>query len=367
MALDALTMRETVALGRAVTRVWWADVCSYIPERVVKFLEAGPQTIVVRAARDRLTVTDVEDSGALVRTEIPDWQDEAGELEHQLRQVLGGSSKVQGGVSLVLETDMVLVRRLTWPLLAEASLTKLLRGQMDALTPWSGEDAWTGWKIVERRLRAREIDVELHAAPRKQLAGLIAALRRVTENEITISSEREPGEGEMGPQLQDMDRWLQDQRAQKVLDASAFGPPVLLALLIVYLPLQSNQQYVSELRSQSEVLQVEVDKSIAVAKSVSDLTREFAALGEQRSDNRSVIEMLNLLSSTLEDGIWLDRFVVSGGKVELSGSALDPYVMVSSLQRLDEVKDVQLKSPIIKGKQEGQQRFQIELQMEGAE
>lgn len=365
MALDALTMREAIALGRAMTRAWWADVCSYIPEPVVKFVEAEPRTIVIRATRDRVTITDASENGALVKAEIPAWQDEACELENQLREALGRSLKGQSGISLVLGSDLVLVRRLTWPLLAETSLTRLLLGQMDALTPWSVEDAWVGWKIVERRLRARQIDVELHAAPRKQLANLTAALRRVTGNDIAIFSETEPGEGEKGPQLQEPGRRHQDQPARKVVDASAFGLPVLLALLIVYLPLQLNQQYVNDLRSQSRALKVEVDKSIAVAKSVSDLAREFAALGDQRSDNRSVIEILNLLSSALEEGIWLDRFVVSGGKVELSGSALDPYVMVSSLQRLDEVKDVQLKSPIIKGKQEGQQRFQIELQMEG--
>ncbi len=358
MALDALTMRESVAFGRAIMKAWWKDICSYVPQRYLKFVEGDPERVVINLSRDRLTISRGAETTEPGSTEMLSWQDRIGELESQLKGALGGDTARRSGVSVILDSDMVLVRRLNYPLLAEASLTRLFQGQLDALTPWSGEDAWVGWQVAERRLRARQIDVELYVAPKQRLENLVEAVRRAAGGDFSLSSEH-------GPLLQEIDRQPSDRRIRKILDASIFGLPVLLALLIIYLPLHLDQKYVKTLKSETEILRADVNKSIALGKSVSDLAQEFAALRKQRSENTPVVEILALLSSALGDDVWLDHFVVSGRKIELSGSALDAYAMVSSLQQMDEVKDVRLRSPIVKGKQEGHQRFQIELQMEG--
>lgn len=367
MALDALTLRETLALGGAIARAWWADICSYIPQPLVNFFEAEPQGVVIRLAKDRLTITGAGKDEGSAASEVLFWQDRTDELESQLKRALGSSLKRQENTHLVLGPDMVLVRRLTWPLVAEASVARLLLGQLDALTPWSGEDAWVGWRIARRQIRARRIDVEVHVAPKKRLAGLTEMVKRVTGGDVTLFSEGGLTDGGPGLHLQEMDRQRSGQRARKVWDVCIFCLPVLLVLLIAWMPARLDRQYLNQLKSESESLRADVDKSIAAGKSVADLMQEFAALRAERSEKRSVTEVLDLLSTALGDDIWLDRFIVSGGKVELSGSALDPYSMVSSLQAMDEVRDVRLKSPVVKGKQEGQQRFQIELQMEGRE
>lgn len=323
MALDALTIRETVAFGRAIMTAWWEDVCSYVPGGFVKFVEADPQTVVVSVSRDRLTILRPGESEPVETSEILSWQDRIDELETRLRETLGKDPKKRPGVTLVLGPDMVLMRRLTYPLLAEASLTRLFHGQLDALTPWSSENTWVGWHVAERRLRARQIDVALHVAPKKRLESLVEAVTGATGGDFTVSSQGDFSTGKRGPLLQEIDQPSPDRRVRKILDASIFGLPVLLALLMIYLPLQLDQKHVSSLRSETETLRADVDKSIALGKSVSDLTREFAVLGTLRRENISVIEILNLLSSALGDDVWLNHFVASGGKVELSGSALD--------------------------------------------
>lgn len=206
MALDAMTMRETVALGRAVVKAWWADVCSYIPREFLKFARGNPEIVVIRPVKDRLTISHEGKAAPSEGVEILSWQRPDSELASRLKALVARGSKRGPGVRIELGPDMVLVRQLTYPLLAEASLKRLFRGQLDALTPWSDEDAWVGWQVTERRLRARQIDVELHVAPKKQLESLIKAVRVVpTEDFAVVGVAVSPG-GERSPQMLEMNR-----------------------------------------------------------------------------------------------------------------------------------------------------------------
>ena len=197
--------------------------------------------------------------------------------------------------------------------------------------------------------------------------GRSPAARNAAGDRVSISVEGDLSDGRCDLHGLEASGLKPGPRRGGLLNFAIFGLPILLAALIIYVPLELDEEYVSLLKSQTQALRADVDGSIAVGKSVSDLTREYAALHQQRDENRPVIEILNLLSAALEDDVWLDHLVVSGSKVELSGSAVDAYAMVAALQGRDDVKDVRLKSPIVKGKPDGHQRFQIEVLMEGTE
>lgn len=367
MAATPSIWPETIALCRVIARTWWADVYSYIPGPVLKFFEATPESVVIRVTKERLAVSPEGQSELSKSSEILSWRDKGDDIANCLKEALEPNSKGQPDVSIVLDPEMVLVRRLTYPLLAEPSLGRLFLGQLDALTPWPSEDAWVGWRVVERRLGARQIDVELHVTPKKQLEVLVEAVRNATGGKFSISVEGDLSDGRCALHGLETNRMEPGLRRRRILDFAIFGLPILLAALIIYVPLELDEKYVMALKSETQALRADVDGSIAVGKSVSDLTREYAALHQQRDENRPVIEVLNLLSAALEDDVWLDHLVVSGSKVELSGSAVDAYAMVAILQGGEDVKDVRLKSPIVKGKPDGHQRFQIEVQLEGPE
>lgn len=367
MAATPSIWPETIALCRLIARTWWADVCSYIPGPVLKFFEAPPKSVVVRVTKERLAVFPGGQSEFSNSGEILSWRDKGDEIESRLKEALELNSKGHPGVSIVLDPKMVLMRRLTYPLLAEPSLGRLFHGQLDALTPWSSEDAWVGWRVVERRFRARQIDIELHVTPKKQVEVLVEAARNAMGDRFSISVEDNFPEGRCDLHGLETHRLKPGKRRRGILDFAIFGLPILLCVLIIYVPLELDEKYVTLLKSETQAQRVDVDGSIAVGKSVSDLTREYAALHQQRNESKPVIEMLNLLSAALEDDVWLDHLVVSGSKVELSGSAVDAYAMVATLQGRDDVKDVRLKSPIVKGKPDGHDRFQIEVQIGGTE
>lgn len=358
---------ETIALGRLIARTWWADVYSYIPRPILKFFEATPETVVVRVTKERLAVFPGGQSEFSNSSETLSWQDKADEIASRLKEALELNAKGQPGVSIVLDPEMVLVRKLTYPLLAEPSLGRLFHAQLDALTPWSSEDAWVGWRVVERRLRARQIDVELHVTPKKQLEVLVEAAGKATGDKVSLSVEGDGPDGRCDLHGPEASRLKQGPGRGGILNFAIFGLPILLGALILYAPLHLDEEYVARLKSETQALRADVDGSIAVGKSVSDLMREYTALHQQRNENKPVIEILNLLSRALEDDVWLDHLIVSGSKVELSGSAVDAYAMVAALQSGDDVKDVRLKSPIVKGKLDSHQRFQIEVQIEGPE
>lgn len=282
-----------------------------------------------------------------------------GEWPPELLEVLLERAAKAAQVIVLLPEQRVLRKVLSLPAATEAGLGNVLRFEMDRHTPFTGEQVYFGFRILERDRRHQRLQVELLVVLREYLDDLLRRLDGlgVQPSVVTLGEGGARWSGKSinllpGDRLRSRGSgWRGNRRLQVAVVVGL----VVLALL----PLWQQQQRAERLAAELQAPKAAAERAAAVRAELQGLEAGRDYLREQQALAGEALGMLDELTRLLPDGTWLSRFELTGERVRLEGESAEASALIGLLEQSKTLQNVSYASPITSNPRTQKDRFSL--------
>lgn len=338
---------------------WWSqELLGLIPERWLERLRRRGNRLFLSLdeGQCRLSFDHSSQGETLLSAALG----AAGELPPVLGELLRKSRAAKVARLIVLLPGQQVLRKvLSLPAATEAGLHNVLRFEMDRHTPFTGEQVYFGYRILERDRRHQRLQVELLVVQRDYLDELLKRLdglgvhpavvtlaqgeTRWTGKSINLLPGSRPRTRSAG--------WRGNRRLQVL---------ALLALLVlVGLPLLRQQQRVEQLTAALDAPKAAAARAAKVREQLQQLEAERVYLLAQQAQAGEALRILNELTRLLPDSTWLSRFELSRERLRLEGESAEASGLIALLEQATTLQNVSYASPITSNPRTQKDRFSL--------
>ena len=269
---------------------------------------------------------------------------------------------------LLLSPEKVLRKILALPAATEAGLANVLRFEMDRHTPFTSEQVYYGYRILQRDRAHQRLQVELLVVPRDYLDGLLLRLEELGVHPLRVSLGLEPAasEGEAEPdwrgnpinllpgnRRREVRRdWRGDRRLQGMVVLA------ILALLVGF-PLLQQRQQASHLTEELNKPRAAAERAAKVREELQRLEAGSDFLRRQQAEATVPLNVLKELTTLLPDTTWLSRFELNGERVRMEGESAEASALIGLFEKSTTLQNVSFGSPITSNPRTQKDRFSL--------
>jgi len=282
-----------------------------------------------------------------------------GELPQAVVEVLLERVGKAAKVVLLLPQQQVLHKVLSLPAATEAGLGNVLRFEMDRHTPFTSEQVYFGFRILERDRRHQRLQVELQVVLREYLDALLQRFDSLGVHPalVTLDGGAEQGRSQSinllpGELVRSRgSRWRGNRRLQVAL---VLGLAVLAAF-----PLLQQQRRAERLAAALDAPKAAAERAAAVRAELEQLEAGRDYLRAQQAHAGEALGILKELTSLLPDTTWLSRFELTGERVRLEGESAEASALIGLLEQSKTLQSVSYASPITSNPRTQMDRFSL--------
>ncbi|WP_339458255.1 PilN domain-containing protein [Pseudomonas sp. EA_105y_Pfl2_R69] len=348
MAVDAV-----ITMTQRFWQWWSGELLGLIPERWRERLRRRGNQLFIDLHEDRCGL----DFGSFGQREtlVSAPLGAEGELPPAVVEVLLNRAGKAAQVILLLPEQQLLHKVLSLPAATESGLANVLRFEMDRHTPFTAEQVYFGYRILERDRRHQRLQVELLVVLREYLDQLLRRLDGLAVHPALVTRGEERSARPInllpGGLLHKSSGWRGNRRLQTVLVVG------LIALLL--LPLWQQQQRAEHLAAQLDAPKAAAERAAAVRDELQRLEAGRDYLDEQRLLADEVLSILDELTRLLPDSTWLSRFELIGERVRLEGESAEASALIGLLEQSRTLHNVSYASPITSNPRTEKDRFSL--------
>lgn len=263
-------------------------------------------------------------------------------------------------VVLLLPPGRTLRKVIALPAATESGLDNVLRFEMDRHTPFSSDQVYFGYRIVQRDRAHQRLQVELLVVPRDYLDGLLQRLDELGVHPATVSlgggEDNWSGNGiNLLPGSRRRERrrdWRTDRRLQAGLGL------VVLALLVGF-PLLEQRREIANLTEALEKPRAAAERAAQVRAELQRLEGGGGYLRAQQEKAPAILLTLNELTQLLPDTTWLSRFELSEDRVRMEGESAEASALIALFEKSQTLQNVTFASPITSNPRTQKDRFSL--------
>ncbi|WP_321504524.1 PilN domain-containing protein [Breoghania sp.] len=262
---------------------------------------------------------------------------------------------------LELASDLVLVRKQTYPAGALSKLDDIVALDIEQSTPFSGASAVWRWQVTGRA--DRQVEVET-----------VILRRDLVLQILSLASANGLGVGEITYRGMESGRVLELMRLETPHDQFRrrwrrlnAGLAVVVLLLAAGLAGLSYWQREVALEGANARLEELKSRAIRLRRAQADAVAEYdasVALLREKATTPQVNAVWNALSASLPDTVFLSSLEISADKGRIAGFARSAAPLIARLEELDEVADVTFASPVMINPDDRLERFDITFALE---
>ncbi len=256
-------------------------------------------------------------------------------LLSRLRSVQNAVLDVPG--PLLLEQEAVL------PLAAEPELSRVLRHEMDRLTPFAAEEVFWTWAVAERDKPNGRVTVRLSIVLKTAVQPLLQALARAG---VAVAALEAPGPDGLTRRIGALPPGAGAARPFAVRAAGLACAGLAAASLAI--PLMQQEIALEAARSQVASLAPRVALVDGLRRrlaAASNGAEQFAAVG-QRAGN--ALQAMAAITRALPDDTYLTEFVMRDRKVTLTGRSAAAVRLIGLLSAAPELANPAFAAPVIR-------------------
>ena len=259
---------------------------------------------------------------------------------------------------------LTLVKEVELPAAAQENLRQVLGFEMQQLTPFSVEEAYYDYSVMERR--DGKLRVRLAVVPRRivdRATGWLAGWElRPAPASLSGSGSRPPFDAG-GPLTLDFrgpsHREPYTVRYRTVLLALN----VALAGAAVTIPLVHEPRHLEGLEARMVEARSAAEAALEIGHEVERLRTEARFLAHRASARTSTVLLLEELSVRLPDTTWVFRLELRDATVHLHGTSAAESSLIATLEDSEALTDVRFASPVLREGNTGRDRFHITAQL----
>jgi general secretion pathway protein L len=346
-----------IALAQRFWQWWSQELLGLVPEHWRDRLRRRGNLlfIVLREGQCSLDFGSFGQRETLVSGALSSEGELPPELLEVLLERLGSAAKV----ILLLPPQQVLCKVLSLPAATESGMGNVLRFEMDRHTPFTGEQVYFGFRILERDRRHQRLQVELLVVLREYLDELLHRFDSLGVHPalVTLDEGAERGSGQSINLLPGGRQRSRGSRLRGNRRLQIAAGLVLLALVV--LPLLQQQQRAERLAAELDAPKAAAERASAVRAELEQLEAGRRYLSEQQAHAGEVLGMLKELTTLLPDTTWLSRFELSGERVRLEGESAEASALIGLLEQSKTLQNVSYASPITSNPRTQKDRFSL--------
>ena len=261
-------------------------------------------------------------------------------------------------VHVFLSPSRFVFRSLELPRAAEPFLEGVVRSQIDRLTPWIATEAAFGW-TRPLAAGADRIAVTVAATGRELIEPIVSAIVDSRADSVQASTKAE----ESSTIIPVLFRSSDQPAALRFVRFLSIGLVILAAVFVISLGawLVAGGYYdAREAELQTEIAQ---RRAGLMDQTGSALTRAVQSLQARKRATPSAVLVIEALSKTLPDDVYLTELRIEDGKVEMVGSAQDAPALIRLIEQSGQFSQATFFAPTVRA-QNGGETFHIEARPE---
>ncbi|MGF1455075.1 MAG: PilN domain-containing protein [Alphaproteobacteria bacterium] len=354
-----------VQTGTARFLGWWGqELGGLMPARLRGALTPSQARLVLFWSRDgvRPVLTDREDGAPVADGPVlsPDRMDRTA-LAAAVPNVA-----LDRPVTIVLDTDCALIQAVTLPLAAEATLQDVIRYELDRLTPFSAEEAYTAGRIRRRDPARQTLDADLVLVPRKGLDPVLDTAKRcgLQVERVDVGRDEAGGPGGLagvnliagtGPRT-----------------GPGLGAKVFMGLMIMALVLGGSALGIGYGKRQSvlDTVDAELDRVRRLALRFDVARQEEAERRGRRevvtrlkADAPLAVEVLEEVTRLLPDDSFLESFRLTQDGLTIAGQSAQAAALIAAFEASPLFAGVAFNTPTVQAKATGRESFSLAMRL----
>jgi len=269
-----------------------------------------------------------------------------------------GSGRQRKALHLRLPRAAVFTRTVTLPSAAAANLRRVLRFEMDRLTPFAEQEVLFDCRVVGRRTDKQQLDVELAVTRKTPIETPLAQLEAAGHPPWSVD----------GPGLWEGANLLRGEASHRnpATPASTWWAIVLLGILVIAVlatPLWQARSVVVELDGRLQQARQQAGTVTRLQRQLDDASALTNFVRLRRQERVPTVELLRALTEDLPDDTWLQQLAIRGDNVELQGESARATLLIELLEQSPYFDSVAFRAPLTKARDAARDRFSIVMKL----
>ncbi|HEY1506415.1 MAG TPA: PilN domain-containing protein [Stellaceae bacterium] len=329
-------------------RWWLGELASFVP---------APLRYRVAGLRSRYVLVS-DDAGLSLWRETGREREAMGRIHQRTRL----SSQRPLDVVLQMPAERALRIAAPLPLAAERNLDQVVGFEFERLLPFRRNEAYYTHRIVARDKVARNLQIELTAAPRSEIDGVVQAASRaglhVTAVEIPAAA------GDM-PSLIALEKGGEVGTASRgrLVLAALTVLVLVLAAAAVALPFWRAEENRNQLSAAVATARRDAELGAKLQTQIDARLRDQHFLIDRRLHTPTVTELLDALTRLAPDDTWLTEFQITGSDVRLTGASNSATALLGLVEQAPSFRNAAFRSPVVQDSRLGRERFDLGAQI----
>lgn len=264
-----------------------------------------------------------------------------------LRALLG---RRRDPIVLALSTP-ALTREATLPAAAQGSIERVLRYEMDRLTPFPVDDVFFTHKLLELDRARAALRVQLAFVPRAWVQPILDRLAASGAVPTALEAAGPDGTVHHIPiGRHDPARQAREQLLRRLALATCGA----LATAIVILPLIRQSLALAEVEDRIATMRPQVEQVEALRKKIAAGSAEGNRIVAAREQAGAVLQMLGVLTDTLPDDTWLSSLTLRQRTLVMEGHSTAATKLIAGMAAEARLHDPAFAAPVLRGENGGE-------------
>lgn len=256
-------------------------------------------------------------------------------------------------VHIRLPPGLLLQRTVELPAAAERELDRVLRYEMDRLTPFGPDEVYWGWSLTTRDRARGRLHIGLRLVLRSTVAPALSALTRAGALPTALESPDAPGLIPLDPAHPSRAR-----SRRHALTAAAIACAAL-SIAAIALPFLRQEFAARAIERRITALQPLVGRVEATRRQFATGAAGLGVLAAQQAQTGNALATLATLTQILPDGTFLTELTLRGHALALTGQSTDAARLIPILSASPAVQNPAFAAPVTRNEAAHTEGFQI--------
>ncbi len=262
-------------------------------------------------------------------------------------------------VLLYLPEDRVLAKTLSLPLAATENLREVLAFEMDRHTPFSAEQVYYDYRVLETDTAEHVLKLQLVLTPRHVLDDLLDALEPHGLRPDVVTMRASASGGRVAVNLLPVERRPRKPLATRRLNQALAGLAALLLVAALALPLLQKQHVIRSMEPLLQEAQVKADTARGMRENIDQLVVASHFMVNKKQKTATVLALINEVTRLLPDHTWLSRMEINGNEIQLQGQSAAAAGLLPLIEGSEHLENARFRSPVTQIRTTDSERFHL--------
>jgi general secretion pathway protein L len=263
----------------------------------------------------------------------------------------GMLARRRGEPLVLVLPSRLLICEATLPAAAQGGLDRVLRYEMDRLTPFAADDVFFTHRLLDLDRARASLKVEVAFVPRTWVQPILDWIAPAGAVPIALEATGPDGKvrriaiGRLDPAR---------QARERLLSRLALSACLALAGAAVLLPLVRQSLALSDVDDRIATLRPSVAQVEALRKQIALRSAGAGQIAAARQQAGAVLRMLGVLTDTLPDDTWLSTLTVHQHTIVMEGHSAAATKLIAGMAAEPRLRDPAFAAPVLRGENGGE-------------